>query len=75
MAPFGWPPNKHPMLERWVITGLACLSLAGAARAVDAPEAASGFRVKPGWAYAKHAVASAHPLARSEERRVGKECS
>ena len=73
MAPFGWPRNKHPMLDRWVITGLACLSLVGAAWAVDAPEAASGFRAKPGWEFPKRAVASANPLASQAGLRILRE--
>jgi len=73
MVPFEWHRNKQPMLERWVITGLACLSLVGAAGAVDAPEAASGFRAKPGWAFAKRAVASAHPLASQAGLRILRE--
>jgi gamma-glutamyltranspeptidase/glutathione hydrolase len=61
------------MRQRWVITGLACLSLVGAAKAVDAPEAASGFRAKPGWEFPKRAVASANPLASHAGLRILRE--
>lgn len=49
------------MLRRWVVLGLACLG--PAVWATGEPEAASAIVPKPGWTYARHAVASAHPLA------------
>ena len=63
----------HPKLSLSLIA-LALLAACGhpppqpptagtSASAAEQPEAASGYRAKPGWAFKRQAVAAAHPLA------------
>ena len=57
--------RHHPMLTLLCLTALlaSCTHAPPAGRAPAQPEGASGITAKPGWAYARQAVAAANPLA------------
>jgi gamma-glutamyltranspeptidase/glutathione hydrolase len=57
---------KHQPLAAFTLVFALSTWLAGCAQPVAAPpqpEAASGVQAKPGWSFARHAVAAANPLA------------